>query len=62
MDVNLDAKEMELLTRVLHRYLDDLQREIAHTDRRHFKAGLKADEALMQGLIGKLKVPAAMGS
>jgi len=61
MDVYLDAKEMELLQRVLNRYLEDLQREIQHTDRRSFKAGLKADEALMQGILGKLKSPAAMG-
>jgi hypothetical protein len=61
MDVNLDPKETELLTRVLHRYLEDLHREIAHTDSRPFKAGLKADAALMEGIVGKLKAPAAMG-
>ena len=61
MDVYLDTKEMELLQRILGRYLEDLQREINHTDSRHFKAGLKVDEALMQGILGKLKSPAAMG-
>ncbi|MDP1831315.1 MAG: hypothetical protein Q8K67_04600 [Geothrix sp.] len=61
MDVNLDAKEMELLMRVLERYLEDLHREIHHTDSRHFKAGLRVDEALMQSVLGKLRAPAAMG-
>lgn len=61
MDINMDAKEMELLTRVLGRYLEDLRREIHHTDNRAFKTGLKADEALMEGILGKLRAPAAMG-
>ncbi len=61
MDVNMDAREMELLMRVLDRYLEDLRREIHHTDTRAFKMGLKADEALMESILGKLRAPAAMG-
>lgn len=61
MDINMDAKEMEFLMRVLGRYLEDLHREIHHTDNRAFKSGLKADEALMEGILGKLRAPAAMG-
>ena len=61
MDINMDAKEMEFLMRVLGRYLEDLRREIHHTDNRAFKSGLKADEALMEGILGKLRAPAAMG-
>jgi len=61
MDVYLDSKETELLLRMLEHRLEELRREIHHTDSRSFKTGLKADEALMERVLGKLKVPAAMG-
>lgn len=61
MDLYLDAKESELLTRRLEHSLDELRREIHHTDSRPFKEGLKSDEALLQGILAKLKTPAAMG-
>jgi len=61
MELDLDAKEMELLTRTLERRLDDIQREIHHTDRAAFKAMLKADEATLRALLGRLKAPIAMG-
>jgi len=61
LDLYLNTKETELLTRLLDRYLEDIRREIHHTDRASFKAALKADEALMRDLLGKLKVPTAMG-
>ncbi len=61
MDVYLDTKEVELLMDVLEYRLEDLRREINHTDSRSFKAELKTDEALLQGIQTKLKTPAAMG-
>jgi hypothetical protein len=61
MDVYFDTKEMELLMGLLEHRLEDLQREIHHTDRRSFKAELKADEGVLRGILAKLKVPAAMG-
>ena len=61
MDLYLDTKETELLTGILERYLEDIRREIHHTDRAQFKAALKSDEALMRKLLEKLKVPAPMG-
>ena len=61
MELDLDAKEMELLTRTLEHRLEDIQREINHTDRAAFKALLKADEATMRALLGRLKAPIAMG-
>lgn len=61
MDLYLDAKETQLLLGLLERDLEELHREINHTDNRSFKADLKADEALMQGILGKLKTPMAMG-
>ncbi len=61
MDLYLNAKETELLTRLLERYLEGIRREIHHTDRAVFKAALKTDATLMQEVLGKLKTPAAMG-
>jgi hypothetical protein len=61
MDLYMGTKETELLTRLLERYLEDIRREINHTDRAVFKAALKSDEALMRDLLEKLKTPAAMG-
>ena len=61
MELNLDTKEMELLTGILERYLEDIRREIHHTDRAQFKAALKSDEALMRKLLEKLRVPVPMG-
>ena len=61
MDLYLDIKETELLARLLDRYLEDIRREINHTDRASFKAVLKSDEALMQNLLIRLKTPAALG-
>ncbi len=61
MELDLDAKEMELLTRTLEHRLEDLQREINHTDRAAFKAILKSDEATLRALLAKLRTPIAMG-
>ena len=61
MDLYLDATETERLTGLLQQSLDDLRREIHHTDTRAFKAALKADEALIEGILEKIKTPAAMG-
>ncbi|HEX4845705.1 MAG TPA: hypothetical protein VFV26_05760 [Geothrix sp.] len=61
MDLYLDARETELLTGLLERRLEDLRREINHTDRAAFKAALKADEALLGSLLARVKAPAEMG-
>jgi hypothetical protein len=61
MDVYLDTKEMELLMGILDHRLEDLHHEIHHTDSRAFKAELKTDEALIKGVLQKLRTPAAMG-
>ncbi|HJV48509.1 MAG TPA: hypothetical protein VJ549_04455 [Geothrix sp.] len=61
MDVYLDTKEMDLLMGLLEHRLEDLRREIHHTDSRAFKAELKTDETILKGVLTKLKTPAAMG-
>ena len=61
MDLYLNAKEAALVQRILVHRLEDLRREIHHTDSRSFKAELKAEEALLQHLLDKVKQPAVMG-
>jgi metal-dependent HD superfamily phosphatase/phosphodiesterase len=61
MECYLETKETELLTRLLERRLEDIRREIHHTDHAAFRATLKSDETLMRKILGKLKAPAAMG-
>ncbi len=57
MQLNLNPQETELLSRLLEAALTDLGREIHHTDRGAFKAALKADEALLEGIVERLRVP-----
>ena len=61
MDLYLDAKETELLTGLVERYLEDLRREIHHTDRAALRAALKTDEALMRRILARLRTPVAIG-
>lgn len=61
MDLYLNTKEAELVQRVLAHRLEDLRREIHHTDSRSFRADLKAEESLLYALLDKLKAPAVMG-
>ncbi len=61
MDLYLNAKEAALVQRILVHRLEDLRREIHHTDSRSFRADLKAEESLLHALLDKLKVPSAMG-
>jgi len=58
MEFTLTPQEAERLGGLLERALTDLRREINHTDRGAFKAGLKVDEALLLGILAKLRVPA----
>ena len=59
MELTLNPKEAEWLVRLLERAQTELGREIHHTDRGAFKAALKADEALLQGILARLQVPAS---
>ncbi len=61
MDLCLDTTEAQLLARVLRHRLEELRREIHHTDRAAFKAAMKADETVLEGLLERLKLPAEMG-
>ncbi len=61
MELDLNDRETELLVGLLERSQEELRREIQHTDRRAFKSALKANEALLEGLLVKLKTPADVG-
>jgi hypothetical protein len=61
MQLDLNDKEMSLLVELLVRGQEELRREIHHTDSRAFKLGLKTNEALVEGLLVKLRTPADVG-
>ncbi|MBI2152226.1 MAG: hypothetical protein HYV92_00265 [Candidatus Rokubacteria bacterium] len=54
MTLTLTREEHEFLRETLKRYLADLDREIARTDSRTFKAQLKRDEEIARKLIERL--------
>ena len=54
--INLTHKEEEELLRILERYLPDLEREMADTDRKAFLHALEERAAIMRDLIKRLKV------
>lgn len=61
MDLVLDKKEIDLLRRVLEHTLEELRREIHHTDSRAFRSGLRAEETALHRLLDRLKDHAVVG-
>jgi hypothetical protein len=55
MELPLQPAEASLLHRVLTSYLSDLRMEISNTEQYEFREELKADEALIKGLIARLE-------
>lgn len=58
MYLTLDKEEAELLEGLLERCLADLREEIHHTRLAAFKTDLKADEAMIRGILSKLSASA----
>lgn len=58
MQLDIDAKEADLLKRVLDRYLGDLRAEIYKTENAAMRADLKGDEVMIKALLGRLPVAA----
>lgn len=54
MELTLNPHEAELLHGLLERALADLRREIQHTDRKAFKAGLKLEEERLCAILERL--------
>lgn len=53
--INLTPREEEEILRILERYLPDLEREMADTDRKEFLQALEERAAIMRDLIKRLK-------
>ena len=53
--INLTPKEEKELLRILERYLPDLEREMADTDRKEFLQALKERAAIMRDFIKRLQ-------
>ena len=53
--IELSAEELELIIDQLRRSQSDLQTEIADTDARAFKAGLKVDRTKARALLARLQ-------
>jgi hypothetical protein len=53
--INLTLREEEEILQILERYLPDLEREMADTDRKDFLDALEERAAIMRDLIKRLK-------
>jgi uncharacterized protein YlxP (DUF503 family) len=52
---DLNEREREVLRGVLEEYVSDLRMEISNTDSQDFRDELKEREALLKGILGRLK-------
>ncbi len=55
MELTLNTEEKELLLAILEQCHQELLKEIAHTDRRDFKQGLRKDEKLLDSVLSRLR-------
>ena len=55
MDVELTEEESSALRNALRTYLADLRMEIADTDDRRFKDGLKHERSVLEATMSKLE-------
>ena len=53
--INLTPKEEEEMLRILERYLPDLEREMADTDKKEFLHALEERATIMRDLMKRLK-------
>ena len=56
MQLTLNTEEQELLLSILDQRHRELVKEIAHTDHREFKQGLRKDERLLDSLLISRKI------
>ncbi len=56
MILTLETREAEILKRLLENNLLELRDEIHHTDRTAYKLELRAEEALLRGVLKKLDI------
>ena len=55
MRLELDASECETLADALRSYLGDLSVEIANTDTREYREGLKAEREILNRILDRLR-------
>jgi hypothetical protein len=55
INFELSKDEAAIVQNVIERYLNHLQVEINHTDRREFRDALKEREKFLTGIIARLK-------
>lgn len=55
MELTLNTQEQQLLLSILEQRHQELIREIAHTDHREFKQGLRKNEKLLEAMVGHLR-------
>jgi hypothetical protein len=58
INFDMTKDEAAIVRNVLERYLNHLQVEINHTDRREFRDALKKRETFLKGIIDRLKTKA----
>lgn len=52
--LELNDQEKETLADVLRSFLSELRNEVSHTDRLAYREQLKAQEHVIEGILGKL--------
>lgn len=62
MELKISDDEHDFLLNVLEQHQRELLNEIAHTDSREFKQGLRRDEKLLDSLVGRLRGTAVQES
>jgi len=55
MELTLNTEEQELLVSILDQRHRELLKEIAHTDYREFKQGLRKNERLLDSMLSRLR-------
>ncbi|MFP5277761.1 MAG: hypothetical protein ACLGPM_11640 [Acidobacteriota bacterium] len=55
MELILSEEEQDFLCNILEQHHRELLKEIAHTDSREFKQGLRRDEQLLDSLVCRLR-------
>jgi len=58
MELLLTTEERELLLTILEKRHQEMLKEIAHTDHREFKQGLRRNERLLDSMLCRLRAPA----
>ena len=58
IELNLSDEDLKILLNALERYVSDLSVEIAHTDTKDFREGLKSERTSIQNVLDQIKAKA----